>query len=102
MIDVPLTFRAPVKTITDATNKTIKCSMCDSPLVEIIITHKVDVVWNVRATCPHCGDKSYVTPIKGNIRYMPANEKVKLFDIDMEKKTSTGEDLLEIILVKND
>jgi len=101
MIDVPLVFRKPVKTITDAKDIAIYCSMCDTHLINIVITHETNVVWHVRANCPYCGDKSYVTAITGEIRYMPS-EKTKLYDICTDKQTSDGKDLLEIIVVKND
>jgi hypothetical protein len=101
LIKVPLTFRPPVKSITDTKEVKLNCSACETPLAIILITHDTDVVWNVRVNCPYCNDESFVTPIKGNIRYMPS-DKTKLLDIDMDKKTSDGEDLLYIKVTKKE
>ena len=45
----------------------IKCSACNAPLVNVLITQKTDDDQEIkfRADCPHCGDKSYIKPITG-------------------------------------
>jgi len=45
---------------------TIRCSACDMPLVQLVVTRShVDVSQKIVAECCHCGDKSFVETING-------------------------------------
>lgn len=44
----------------------ISCSNCNAILLDIwSVNPDADFQWKVRATCPFCGDKSYIEEIKG-------------------------------------
>ena len=46
--------------------KTIKCSSCEVPLVEILIMRpQEEIINHIKANCPHCEDQSFLTVISG-------------------------------------
>lgn len=100
--DKPIQYRKPVKTITDATSVYLSCSNCEAKLVEIVVTHKFEKeLWKVRAECPFCGDKSYVVGIAGEIRFMPASNRLRITDSELVKN-SLNEEILLFRTSKND
>ena len=44
----------------------LSCSNCRKPLATLWVTKpRADIVWRVRASCPYCGDKSYIQEVRG-------------------------------------
>lgn len=63
----------------------IRCSNCNAPLVEVLITQpKIDVETILVAQCGHCGDKSFQKKIKGGY-YLGHTEYSEYTDVDSEK-----------------
>lgn len=51
----------------------LSCSDCQAWLYEIWITRPGEQSsWKVKATCPYCGDGSFVEEIKGGFHHGPA------------------------------
>lgn len=52
--------------IIDAGKIILRCANCNKPLMELwIVRPKENIKTKVRATCPYCGDKSYIKEIHG-------------------------------------
>jgi hypothetical protein len=52
--------------ITDGGHVYLKCSNCRAILMDIFRTRPQEPeVWKLQASCPFCGDKSFVTEIQG-------------------------------------
>lgn len=55
--------------IKDCGNIILKCSNCNKPLVDLLITDsEADIKWKCVAECCYCGDKSFITEINGMFR----------------------------------
>jgi hypothetical protein len=66
--------------LVDGGHVILKCSNCDKPLVDVLITRPNDPFeWKVVAKCCYCGDKSVEHTIKG--RFAP-NAIVRFTDED--------------------
>lgn len=71
--------------IEDGGHVIVECSDCKAPLLDIWITGKTDAVENqFIAECPHCGDKSYLSSVKGLI-YMGVTDYTHIENVETEK-----------------
>jgi len=61
------------------------CSNCNAPLVDIWIIGE-GPTHNVRAICPHCGDKSFWKKVEGKFN-MGDTDKTDLGPIDYSENT---------------
>lgn len=64
------------------------CRSCKAPLADIEVTQPDEnTKWEVRATCDHCGDSSYVKKFAGAFSFInePATLEYSVVDeIDMD------------------
>lgn len=56
--------------LSDGKHNFIPCSNCKAILMDVWVTrpHETDT-YKIRATCPWCGDKSFITKITGGFHY---------------------------------
>lgn len=73
----------------------LKCSNCEKDLVDIWFGVPSQQVFKLRATCPYCGDKSFIKEIKGNFFLGAPNDELSCTNINY------GEDLVIINVEKN-
>jgi hypothetical protein len=89
----------------------IRCSCCDAQLVDIWIQMpQTKQKWRGRATCPYCGDKSYITEWNGGFAPAginlpnpndPENDIPKTAILDYgEEKDAEGRDVVLFLMKK--
>lgn len=71
----------------------LKCSSCLAVLMDIWVTrpHEKEI-WKVRASCPFCGDKSFVEEIKGGF-HQGGYGKVKEDDAESDFPSTAVTDI---------
>lgn len=89
----------------------LRCSACDAQLVDIWIQMpQTKQEWRGRATCPYCGDKSFIHEWVGGFaaggiavpnRFDPENpfEKTRIVDFG-EEKDADGNDVVLFLVQK--
>jgi DNA-directed RNA polymerase subunit RPC12/RpoP len=81
--------------------KHFKCSNCGAPLADLQITHPDDsIVWNIYATCDHCGDRSYEQEMKGLFSFVN-NEDTQAYSVIEDINMDTSPVVLKTVKVKD-
>lgn len=56
--------------LADGGHSYLSCSDCNAWLVDVWVTRpNEEMVWKLQAECPFCGDRSFVTELKGGFHY---------------------------------
>lgn len=59
-----------IEGLSDGGHTLLKCSNCEAILMDVWVTrpHESEE-YRLRASCPFCGDKSFITKVKGGFHY---------------------------------
>lgn len=78
----------------------ISCGSCRIDLVQFIIMSQTDTENHVQATCPRCGDTSFLKIIKGAGYIGSCREDMEIIDIKWETEDNINNILVELQNVK--
>lgn len=75
-------LNGPEPELQDAGHTILSCSSCNAQLLDIWRTRPNEPqIWKCRCNCPFCGDKSFITDVKGGF-HVGGVGKVKADDED--------------------